>query len=156
MPIEHLPERYKPAARRARDWCLGFGPLLVALGFYGVARGVAYLPITPPIERAAHPVETLAPVTLWGWVWIGASIFALAATLAEQRLSAWAVGIMVGLNGAWWFSYTVDAVLEGHWLNIVPASMHLTLAVIPLWAVWRGARERQPTRKEVADELRRA
>ena len=156
MPIEHLPEPMKPAARQFRDWCLGFGPLLVALGLYGIARGLAYLPVTPPIERAAHPIENVLLPSLWGWIWILASVFTLCATCAEQRLSAWSVGLMVGLNGAWWFSYTVDAILEGHWLNIVPATMHLALAIIPLWAVWRGARERQPTRGEVADELRRA
>lgn len=145
----------KPAARRFRDWCLDFGPLLIALGIYGIAQGAAYLTITPPIERPPHPVEGMAPSVLWGWVWLGVSVFTICAAFATQRLSAWAVGLMVGLNGAWWLSYTVDAVLDGHWLNIVPASMHLALAVIPLWAVWRGARERNPTRGEVDHELRR-
>lgn len=155
MPIEHLPEPMKPTARRFRDWCLDLGPLLLCLGVVGVNRGIAYLPVTPPIERAPHPVENVLPMDVWGWAWIVASLFAICAAVQVRRMSAWGVGLMAGLNGVWWVSYTLDSVVEQHWLNMVPATMHMALTAIPLWAVWRGVREPKPTRGEVASELRR-
>lgn len=157
MPIEHLPERMKPPAYRVRDWCMNLGPLLLMLGVAGLARGIAYLPrITPPITRPPHPVENVLSMTTWGWVWVAAALFALAAMAAPYLLAPAAVGLMIGLNGAWALSYFLDAALGGHALNLVPAAQHGALAGISLWAVWKGTREPKVTREEVAHELRRA
>lgn len=157
MPIEHLPERYKPAGYKLRDWCMGLSPLLIFLGVAGLARGVAYLPhITPPIERPLHPVETVLPMSAWGWVWVAVSAFTLFAVFRPGRFAPLAVGFMVGLNGAWSFSYLMDALVGGHPLNLVPSMQHGALAGVALWAVWKGTREPKITRAEVAHELRDA
>lgn len=157
MPIEHLPDRYKPVGYRARDWAMNLGPLLILLGVAALSRGLAYLPrITPPIERAPHPVEGVLPMTVWGWAWVAAALFAFFAVARPEKNAPWSVGLLVGLNGVWCLSYFADAVLGGHMLNVVPSAQHGALAGVALWSVWKGTREPKITREEVANELRSA
>lgn len=157
MPIEHLPEQMKPPAYRLRDWCLTVGPALIFLGVNGFVRGLAYIPgVMEPITRPLHPVENVAPMSVWGWVWVAASIFALVAAFWQSRFSPWGIGLLAGLNGVWFCSYFLDAIFAGHLLNLVFATHHLSIAGLALWAVWRGVREPKPTSEEVAHELRDA
>lgn len=155
MPIEHLSERYRQGAYRVRDWCLTVGPLLLLLSLTALVRGLAYIPgVMEPIIRALHPVENIASMPVWGWIWAAISLFRFVAAF-WQRLSPWGIGLLARINGIWFASYLLDAMFAGHRLNLVLATMHLSLSGVALWSVWRGVREPKPTRREVANELRR-
>lgn len=157
MPIEHLPVRMQPPAYRVRDWCLTLGPLLLFLSITGIVRGLAYIPgVMEPITRTPHPVENVAPMPAWGCVWIVIALFGVVAAFWQQRMSPWGIGLLAGINGVWFCSYFLDAIVAGHLLNLVFATMHFSLSGIALWSVWRGVGEPKPTRREVADELRDA
>ena len=157
MPIDHLPERMRPPAYRLRDWCLTVGPALVFLSVTGFVRGLAYIPgVMEPITRSLHPVENVAPMQVWGWIWVALAVFGLVAAFWQQRLSAWGVGLLVGINGIWACSYLLDALLANHLLNLVFSTLHFSLSGVTVWAVWCGMREPKPTSEEVAHELRDA
>lgn len=155
MPIEHLPEKYKPTARRVRDWALTIGPALMILGLGGVARGVTYLPILMDDHAAkSHPVEGTLTMHTWAWIWIIAGLAALIAAWWEKAAPL-AVGVGVGLNIVWGASFITDAIIRHSARGWLPAVGYISIALLVLWAVWRGAREPTVSREEIAHELRR-
>lgn len=155
MPIEHLPARLRPPARRFRDWSLTIGPALVILGVGALARGISYTPLLMPEQVAhAHPVEGALSMTFWAWVWIVSGVATLAA-IGWERIAPLAVGVGVGLNLVWGCSFIADAIIQHSERGWLPAVGYLSVALLVWWAVWRGAREPNLTREEIAHELRR-
>lgn len=156
MPIEHLPPKYLPAARRLRSWCMGDAPALIILGLGILARGVSYTPlIMSPHAQATHPAEGLIGMSQWSVVWIVVGAVCL--------ISAWwsptapiAVGAGVGLNVLWGLSFIADSIIDGSTRGWVPAVGYLSIAMLVMWAVWRGSRESMPGREEFAREFNRA
>lgn len=155
MPIEHLPERMKPGARRVRDWALGIGPALIVLGVGALARGISYTPLLMSEHaRQAHPVEGTLPMDTWAWIWIVAGVAAVTSAW-WSRAAPVAVGAGVGLNLLWGASFITDALIKGSVRGWLPAVGYLSVAVLVWWAVWRGSREPTVSREEIACELRR-
>lgn len=155
MPIEHLPERMKPGARRVRDWARTVGPALLILGAGAIARGVTYLPVLMSEHaQRAHPVEGTLTMHTWAWVWIIAGVTAVVAAWWSRAAPA-AVGACVGLNLLWGASFIADAIAKGSVRGWLPAVGYLSIAALVLWAVWFVGGERKISREEIASELRR-
>lgn len=155
MPIEHLPERMKPGARRVRDWARTVGPALLILGVGAVARGISYTPLLMSEHaQRAHPVEGSLPMPVWAWVWIIAGVAAVVAAW-WSRAAPVAVGACVGLNLLWGASFIADAIAKESMRGWLPAVGYLSIAALVLWAVWFGRGEPTVTREEIACELRR-
>lgn len=155
MPIEHLPERVKPGARRVRDWARTVGPALLILGVGAIARGISYTPLLmSEYARQAHPVEGTLTMDTWAWVWIVAGVAAVVAAW-WSRAAPVAVGACVGLNLLWGASFIADAVARGSVRGWLPAVGYLSIAALVLWAVWFGRGEPSVSREEIACELRR-
>lgn len=152
MPIEHLPPRVRPSARRGRDWALGIGPALIVLGAVSLAFGIYYT--TLRTATSSHPVESALPMRLWVWVWLIAGIASLVAA-ACPRIAPVAVGAGVGLHILWGGSFIADALIDHYIPSLLAAILHLALALTVWWAVWRGSREPSVSREEIAYELRR-
>lgn len=155
MPIEHLPERMKPGARRVRDWARTVGPALLILGVGAVARGISYTPLLMSEHaQRAHPVEGSLPMPVWAWVWIIAGVAAVVAAW-WSRAAPVAVGACVGLNLLWGASFIADAIAKESMRGWLPAVGYLSIAALVLWAVWFGRGEPTVSREEIACELRR-
>ena len=155
MPIEHLPERVKPGARRVRDWARTVGPALLILGVGAVARGISYTPLLMSEHaQRAHPVEGSLPMPVWAWVWIAAGVAAVVAAW-WSRAAPVAVGACVGLNLLWGASFIADAIAKESVRGWLPAVGYLSIAALVLWGVWFGRGERKISGEEIACELRR-
>lgn len=155
MPIEHLPPRVRPGARRVRDWARTVGPALLILGVGAIARGISYTPLLmSEYARQAHPVEGTLTMGTWAWVWIIAGVTAVVAAW-WSRAAPVAVGACVGLNLLWGASFIADAIAEGSVRGWLPAVGYLSIAALVLWAVWFGRGEPTVSREEIASELRR-
>ena len=155
MPIEHLPERMKPGARRVRDWARTVGPALLILGVGAVARGISYTPLLMSEHaQRAHPVEGTLTMHTWAWVWIAAGVAAIVAAW-WSRAAPVAVGACVGLNLLWGASFIADAIAERSVRGWLPAVGYLSIAALVLWGVWCVRGERKISREEIACELRR-
>lgn len=155
MPIEHLPPRMRPAARRVRDWARTVGPALLILGVGAIARGVTYLPaLMSEHARRAHPVEGTLPMGVWAWVWIIAGVAAVVAAW-WSRAAPVSVGACVGLNFLWGASFITDAIIRHSARGWLPAVGYLSIDALVLWGIWSIGGERKPSREEIASELRR-
>ena len=149
MPIDHLPPRWRPTAHRVRDWSMTNGPALLVLGLGIIARGISYLgSAAPPV----HPAELLMPITWWAVVWLTIGVVCLVAA-AIPRAQPLAVGGGVGLHAVWALSFLTDSVID-HNRSWVSAVGYVSVALLVMWAVWRGSREIIPE-GAVAHELRR-
>lgn len=155
MPIDHLPPRMRPGARRVRDWARTVGPALLVLGVGALARGISYTPLLmSETAQRAHPVEGTLPMPVWAWVWIIAGVAAVVAAW-WPRAAPVAVGACVGLNLLWGASFIADAIAEGSVRGWLPAVGYLSIAALVLWGVWFALGERKVSREEIASELRR-
>lgn len=132
MPIEHLPERYRPEARRVRDWvATDKGLLLILFGVF-LVRTSTY--IFQDGWLLPHVLDIHAPLFssmqwLIATVAVGVSVVArsermeaIGLTVATIMLTIW------GLLFAWtgWAEFTARGVL------------YIGLAVMSLYTVWRG------------------
>ena len=154
MPIDHLPERMKPAAQRTRAWCLTDAPVLVILAVGIILRGVSYTPwLMSPSAQASHPAEGVLPMTAWAVVWISVGLACLVAAWVP-RAAPVAVGAGIGLSILWGASFIADSIIDRSLRGWLPSVGYLQIALIVLWAVWRGRRE-EVTKQEVRDELNR-
>ena len=155
MPIDKLPPQYQPAARRMRAWCMGDAPALVILGISIMARGISYLPpLMSPRAQAAHPAEGFLSMPTWAVIWIVIG--------AACILSAWwdkatpiAVGAGVGLNILWGLSFLTNSIVNDSPRAWVSSIGYLSLALLVIWAVWRGHREPELQGEEIRDALQR-
>lgn len=155
MPIDHLPQRMRPGARRVRDWARTVGPALLILGAGALARGISYTPLLmSETAQRAHPVEGTLPMPVWAWVWIIAGVAAVVAAW-WPRAAPVAVGACVGLNLLWGASFIADAIARESVRGWLPAVGYLSIAALVLWAVWWGRGETAVSREEIAYELRR-
>lgn len=155
MPIDHLPPRMRPGARRVRDWARTVGPALLILGVGALARGISYTPLLmSETAQRAHPVEGTLPMPVWAWVWIVAGVAAVVAAW-WPRAAPGAVGACVGLNLLWGASFIADAIAKGSVRGWLPSVGYLSIAAFALWGVWCARGERKPSREEIASELRR-
>lgn len=132
MPIEHLPERYRPAARSFRDWCAtDKGLLLILFGVF-LVRTSTYL--FQDGWLLPHILDIHVPL-LSSLQWLIATVIVGVAVVARSEKME-AIGLTVavlmltiwGLLFAWtgWAEFTARGIL------------YIGLALMSLYTVWRG------------------
>lgn len=141
MPIDRLPSSLHPTAFRIRCWALTDGPLLVLVGLAVLARGVSYLPSVYSGD-SQHPAEGLIPLDWWAMVWVVIGVFSIVMGLLPslQRANAVAVGLCVGLHLLWASSFLLASASGERPRGWVSAVSYGLIAVLMVWAVWRGQR----------------
>ena len=132
MPIEHLPERMRPAARSFRDWCAtDKGLLLILFGVF-LVRTSTY--VFQDGWLLPHVLDIHAPLFssmqwLIATVVVGASVVAPSERMEAAGLTVATIMLTIwGLLFAWtgWAEFTARGIL------------YIGLAVMSLYTVWRG------------------
>lgn len=132
MPIEHLPERYRPAARSFRDWCATDKGLLLILFCVFLVRTSTYL--FQDGWLLPHVLDIHAPLLssmqwLIATVVVGASVVVPGEKMEIVGLTVAAIMLTIwGLLFAWtgWAEFTARGIL------------YIGLALMSLYTVWRG------------------
>lgn len=159
MPIEHLPRRLRTPAKRLRSFLISDAPALIILGLGIIARGLSYSPHV--FGRApsvgGHPAEAALPMPVWSIIWVAVGVLCLvSAVWSRRQIAALAIGSGVGLNMLWAGSFvaaTITGDMDRGWVTAIG---YASVALLVIWAVWRGARaEVTIPEGAVANELRR-
>lgn len=132
MPIEHLPERARPPARKFRDWFATDSGLVSILAVMFVLRAFSYRADPPVLFQHVFEVSPswIAP-TLW---LSGGVLLAWSACPGLARLQAYALAYAVSLLTLWGILYlwSTPPALFGRGV------VYLTLALMTVYTVWRG------------------
>lgn len=159
MPIEHLPSRLRAPARKFRDFLTSDAPALIILGLGIMARGLSYSPhvLGPAPRIGGHPAEAALPMPAWSIIWVAVGILCLiGAVWSRRKVAALAIGLGVGLNMLWAGSFVAATITGDMPRGWVSAVGYASVALLVVWAVWRGSRaEVMIPKGAVADELRR-
>ncbi|AHI21616.1 hypothetical protein PBI_COLLEEN_26 [Corynebacterium phage Colleen] len=143
MPIERLPPRLIPFARRLRAWAMTDSFAILILGIGIIFRGVSYLPgvLGSPPPPGSHPAESSLPMPVWGVIWLVVGVICIISSITRSTIVdviALCSGVM--LNAGWGMSF-VFASLEGvshrSWVSSVG---YFSVVILVVWAVWRGKR----------------
>lgn len=159
MPIDRIPPRWRGPARRLRDFLFSDSPVLIILGLGILARGLSYSPhfFGRAPRSGGHPAEAALPMSVWSIVWVAVGVLCLVAAVWSHRaIAAWAIGLGVGLNMLWAGSFIVATITGDMPRGWVTAIGYASIALLVIWAVWRGSRaEVMIPEGAVASELRR-
>ena len=138
MPIDHLPRRLQPAADRIRGFLLTDATVLLILGAECVIRGVAFLENPPP----GHPSERWFNMSIWAVIWVSSGVACgVAATRPRSTIAAVCLSAAVALNALWCCSLATAALTShGPDKGWGGAGVYGAVALLALWAVWRGQR----------------
>lgn len=142
MPIEHLPPRVQPTARRVRAFLMTDSTALLLLAVVQAAVGLYYLPhvLGDPL-RWERPVESIMPITAWAWVHLGVSLICATAAFTDRwRVDVIALAVATGLNISWAFGLLAGAAETGQSILWLVGTLIFSLTGAIMWAVWRGKR----------------
>ncbi|AMJ43699.1 hypothetical protein AW169_01310 [Corynebacterium stationis] len=94
---------------------------------------------------------------VWSIIWVAVGVLSLVAAMwSRRKIAALAVGLGVGLNMLWAGSFVAATITGDMTRGWVSAVGYASVALLVMWAVWRGARAEVTIPKgAVADELRR-
>lgn len=144
MPIERLPEQYRPAARSLRDWLMADKGLLLILAFFCAMRSVGYTRLEDR-TLLQHVLEI-------GNDWISPSIWVsltiLCAVSAALPVCNWlenvALSAVVGAVALWGMLY-IQSSPPGLFSR---GSAYITIAMLVVYTLWRGDSTRVRIRGE--------
>lgn len=142
MPIEHLPPRVQPTARRVRAFLMTDSTALLLLAVVQLAVGAYYLPhvLGDPL-RWERPVEAIMPITAWAWVHLAVGgLCAVAAVTDRWHADIIALAIATALNLSWASSLLAASVEHDKSVLWLVASLIFCMTASVMWAVWRGKR----------------
>ncbi|OWO24068.1 hypothetical protein [Corynebacterium diphtheriae] len=142
MPIEHLPSRLQPTARRVRAFLMTDSTALLLLAVVQLAVGLYYLPhvLGDPL-RWERPVEAIMPITAWAWVHLGVGVLcAVAAVTDRWHVDIVALALATGLNLSWAFGLLAASVEHNQSVLWLVGILILAMTAAVMWAVWRGKR----------------
>lgn len=142
MPIEHLPPRVQPTARRVRAFLMTDSTALLLLAVVQAAVGLYYLPhvLGDPL-RWERPVEAIMPITAWAWVHLGVGgLCAVAAVTDRWHVDIVALALATGLNLSWAFGLLAASVEHNQSVLWLVGILILAMTSAVMWAVWRGKR----------------
>lgn len=142
MPIEHLPPRVQPTARRVRAFLMTDSTALLLLAVVQAAVGAYYLPhvLGDPL-RWERPVEAIMPITAWAWVHLGVGVLcAVAAVTDRWHVDIVALALATGLNLSWAFGLLAASVEHNQSVLWLVGILILAMTAAVMWAVWRGKR----------------
>ena len=159
MPIEHLPRHLRTPAKRLRSFLMSDAPVLIILGLGILARGLSYSPhvFGRAPRSGGHPAEAALPMPMWSIIWVSVGVLCLvAAVWSRRQIAALAIGLGVGLNMLWAGSFVAATITGDMARGWVTAIGYASVALLVIWAVWRGSRaEVTIPEGAVANELRR-
>ena len=97
------------------------------------------------------------PMPVWSVIWVAVGVLCLVgAVWSRRRIAALAVGLGVGLNMLWAGSFLAATITGDMARGWVSAVGYASVALLVVWAVWRGSRAEVTIPKgAVANELRR-
>ena len=134
MPIEHLPERYRPAARSVRDWLVTDKGLLVILTFFCAMRSVGYTRIEDR-TLLQHALELqndwISPA-----IWVILTLLCTVGIAAPRchKLENVALSAVVGAIALWGTLY-IQSSPPGVFSR---GSAYITIALLVIYTLWRG------------------
>lgn len=132
MPIEHLPDRYKPAARSFRDWCATDKGLLLILFCVFFVRTSTY--IFQDGWLLPHILDIHVPL-LSSLQWLIATvILGVALVSRSEKMEAIGLTVAVLMLVIWGllFAWTGKAEFTARGI------LYIGLALMSLYTVWRG------------------
>lgn len=132
MPIEHLPERYRPGARRFRDWFATDKGLLLILFCVFAVRTSTY--IFQDGWLLPHILDIQVPL-LSSMQWLAATVVLGVAVVARsERMEAVGLTVAVLMLVIWGllFAWTGKAEFTARGV------LYIGLALMSLYTVWRG------------------
>lgn len=135
MPIERLPERWRPSLRRLRDALMTDAGVMVILGVVMIARGVSYA--EPGQHVFVHPLDVVLPLWVPATVWVVlGGVLILASRWHSTTVGRTVLAAAVGGLGLWGslFIFAPPAAFSQRGI------IYLGLAAVIVWAVWRGRR----------------
>ena len=145
MPIEHLPERYRPAARSFRDWFATDKGLLLILFCVFAVRTSTY--IFQDGWLLPHVLDIQVPL-LSSMQWLIATVVLGVAVVARsERMEAVGLTVAVLMLVIWGllFAWTGKAEFTARGV------LYIGLALMSLYTVWRGRSATIRVRGGVAD-----
>lgn len=132
MPIDHLPDRYKPGAYKFRDWAATDKGLLLILTVVFAVRTSTY--IFQDGWLLPHILDINAPL-LSSLQWLAATLILAVATVSRsERMEAIGLTIAALMLTIWGllFAWTGKAEFTARGV------LYIGLAVMSLYTVWRG------------------
>lgn len=148
MPIEHLPERYRPAARRFRDWFATDKGLLLILTLVFTVRTSTY--IFQDGWLLPHILDIHAPL-ISSMQWLAATLVLVVATASRnEKVETLGLTVAVIMLTIWGllFAWTGKAEFTARGV------LYIGLALVTVYTVWRGHSATIRVRKgEVSDGI---
>ncbi|MBH5301213.1 hypothetical protein EU799_11855 [Corynebacterium silvaticum] len=147
MPIERLPAKMRPVARRVRAFVMTDSTALLILAVVQIAVGAYYVPgiLGDPLQWQ-RPSELVMPLMIWAWVHIIVGV--VAAIIRKWHLDTVVLAVSTALNLSWASSLMVASIETGEAVLWLVAVLIFALTVSLMWAVWRGKRGDIPFVKE--------
>ena len=145
MPIEHLPERYKPGARRFRDWFATDKGLLLILFCVFFVRTSTYL--FQDGWLLPHILDINVPLLSSLQWFIATVIVGVSVVARSERMEAIGLTVAVLMLVIWGllFAWTGKAEFTARGV------LYIGLALMSLYTVWRGRSATIRVRGGVAD-----
>lgn len=134
MPIEHLPERYRPAARSLRDWLMTDKGLLAILTAFCAMRTVGYTRIEDG-TLLQHAFE-LSSDWISPAIWIALTILCVVGLAVPDyhKVENAALSAVVGAIALWGMLY-IQSSPPGLFSR---GSAYITIALLVVYTLWRG------------------
>lgn len=132
MPIEHLPERYRPAARSFRDWFATDKGLLLILFCVFFVRTSTY--VFQDGWLLPHILDIHAPLLSSLQWFIATVIVGVAVVARSEKMEAIGLTVAVLMLTIWGllFAWTGKAEFTARGI------LYIGLALMSLYTVWRG------------------
>lgn len=132
MPIERLPERARPPARKFRDWFATDSGLVAILAVMFVLRSFSYGVDSPGLLQHVFEVAPhWAAPSLWG---SGGALLALSLHPRMARWQSYALAYAVALLTLWGVLYLWSTPPAFFGRGVV----YISLSLMSVYTVWRG------------------
>lgn len=161
MPIDRLPPKYIPFAKKVRRWMLTDAIPMLILGTVSITLGSHYVVRAP--RDPLHPIEGFAYLHVLGWMWLVVGIvLVVSSAFPRSKLSSLALSCGVVLCIVWAGSLATQfIVVDPTGGALYRSAQYLAIAAMVVYSVWlksvlaRRDKELMPTEEEVEDALRR-
>lgn len=135
MPIDHLPPRFRSPAEKLRGFLLTDATVMLILGVAMIARGLSYRDLGSVV--LFHPMDVSLPLWVDSALWTGVGVvLVVGARWHECRIARLALSAATGLLTLWGLLFLFAPPAQFAQRGVI----YLALALITLWAVWRGRR----------------
>lgn len=141
MPIDRLPEKWKPWGYRLRDWMISAAPMYLGCSLISFAYAYAYFDFFQGVTPRIHPLPQWTAHDFWASLWAIVSVALLVSTFWERyRIANAALSLWAALMMLWGMQYISTWAL-GEWeRGPAVGIVHIVGPLVVTWAVWRGSR----------------